>query len=87
MGEYHAKFLRLTTMILDYFRHTEFSRILLYEIGLFIYLLIYLFIYLFNYLFIYLFTYLFCAQAGFLPLLKPLKMNSSEFSDILERAR
>ena len=71
MGEYHAKFLRLTTMILDYFRHTEFSRILPYEIGLFIYL----------------FTYLFCAQVGFLPLLKPLKMNSSEFSDILERAR
>ena len=52
MGEYHAKFLRLTTMILDYFRHTEFSRILLYEIGLFIYLLIYLFIYLIIYLFI-----------------------------------
>ena len=50
MGEYHVKFLRLATMILDYVQHPEFSRILLYEIGLFIYL----------------FIYLFCAQAEFL---------------------
>ena len=48
MGEYHIKFLRLTTMILDYLRYTEFSRILQYEIGLFIYLFIYLFIHLFR---------------------------------------
>ena len=70
MGEYHVKFLRLATMILDYVQHPEFSRILLYEIGLFIYLFI-----------------CFVHKLNFLPLLKPLKMNSSEFSDIFERAR
>ena len=51
---------------------------------------VYLFIHLFIYLFTYFFIYLFCAQAEFLastPLLKPLKMNSSEFLDIFERAR
>ena len=67
MGEYYDNFLRLTTMILDYFQHT---RILLYEISLFIYLLICL-----------------VRKPNFLPLLKPLKMNSSEFSNIFERAR
>ena len=35
MGEYHVKFLRLTTIIPDLFRHIW---ILLFEIGLFIYL-------------------------------------------------
>ena len=64
IGEYRVKFLRLTTMILDYLRYTEFSRILLYEISLFIYLFIYLFFYLFICLFIYLFVLR--AQAEFL---------------------
>ena len=42
------------------------------------------------YLFIYLFIYLlvcFVRKLNFLPLLKRLKMNRSEFSDVFERAR
>ena len=49
---------------------SEFSRILPYEIGLFIYLLV-----------------CFARKLNFLRLLKPLKMNSSEISDIFERTR
>ena len=56
------------------------------SVCLFIHFFIYSFIYLFIYLFMYLFIY-FPHKLNFLPLLKPLKMNSSEFLDIFERAR
>ena len=68
-------------MILDYLRYTRIlSNSTIWN--RFICLFIYLFIYLFVYLFI-----CFVRKLKFLPLLKPLKMNSFEFSDIFERAR
>ena len=60
-GEYHVKILRLTTMILDYFRILSNSTVW----NQFVYLFI-----------------CFVPKASFLPLLKPLKMHSSDFSDI-----
>ena len=67
IGEYHVKFLRLATMILEYFRHTRIlSNSTVWN------------------RFVYLFI-CFVHKPNFLPLLKPLKMNSSDFWDIFER--